>query len=595
MRPPTPDAINKALNILLGSIQDENECTFTSSCIHPLDVIPPEQLATNAEALALAKQHLDKKAEDLISRCQHRRNLAAPIHRLPQEIFGMILENFAAGRPIHDEHGLLQLLRVGRLWYHTIVSLPRLWTRVDLTLPPSIAKLVIERSKELPILALEWNPVDGYGGVEKEHEEILEMAIHNSTRFKSIKFQVSHNDPLDIRSLLESETPALDTLTVDVYAGSEAEEDGFENLKFVLSEGAPLKYLVLNNASTNFDSPRLSGLIALYLREAAIPTSLATLLKVLSATEQLELLKLEEMRPVHERVDLSPQITLGHLKELKIQAIATEYCAALLGSIFTPICSRVYVSDSWWSEATNALDSFLWQPGNTQTAALLGLNGQSDRRPLEISITVEYQMVRIRVHQREDWDSPFFSFKRPRSTEMVKLLREFFSAIPSCPPIDLAIWSAMAPSDALDLTGWSATLSLLDLSDEDCCLRALQQLAQRTAVSDSRETGASARRAEDWMCPNLQYITLRIPELDSQRDSHVAALLALVRKRWSGTDDGAAPANQPTEFDIFCTNSGYRELRGVEVEVQKVVPSFRFRQGGDDRALSTATSVSELS
>ncbi|KAG8918795.1 hypothetical protein FRC01_001648 [Tulasnella sp. 417] len=535
-------------------------------------------LATNAEALALAKQHLDKKAEDLISHCQHRRNLAAPIHRLPQEIFGMILENFEAGRPIHQKHGLLQLLRVGRLWYHTIVNSPRLWTRVDSGLSPRIARLVIERSKQLPILALEWDTLGVFYGLKKEHKEILEMLIHSSTTFKSMNFQVSFGDAFDIRPLLESETPALDTLTVYVDAGSEAEEDGFENFKFALSAGAPLKHLVLDDVSLNFDSPRLSGLITLYLRRNAIPTSFATLLQVLSATQRLEQLRLQEMWSVHEHVDLGPQITLGHLKGLKIEDITHEYSAALLGSIFTPICSGVDVNDSWWGEATGPLDTFLWQPGNTQTAALLGLNAPSDRRPRGISIFVEHQVVQIRVHERQGQDSRFFEFDRPRPAEMVKLLRDFFSVVPFCPPISLTIWGGTAPSDAFDLTGWSALLSSLRLSDENFCLRVLEQLAQRTAVSDSRETGASTTRVGDWICPNLRYIRLDIPEIDSQRDSHVVALLALVRKRWSKADDGPGPANQPTQFDIFCTNPDYQELRDVKVEVRKVVPSFGFRQ-----------------
>ncbi|KAG8892880.1 hypothetical protein FRC01_013902, partial [Tulasnella sp. 417] len=522
-------------------------------------------LTTSAEALSLAKQHLNTQADDLITNLKHRRNLTAPIHRLPQEIFRMVLENFAAGLPVDDKDGLLQLLQVGRLWYWAIVNSPRLWTRLDSALPPTIARLVIERSKGLPILSFAWNSLDAFSADAEAPEEILKMAIQNSARFKSMNFQILPYNPFEIRLLLESKTSALEILTVEVGKDCGVAGGGFR--KFALSEGAPLKYLDLSDVSLNFDSPRLSGLITLSLCRAAVPTSLATLLQVLSVTQRLEQLAIAEKRRIGEHVNPGRQITLGHLRELKIEDIANDYCAALLSSIFTPICSRVHVSDSPW--AIDPLDPLLWHPGSTQTAALLGLNGQSHTQTRRIAITVECQVVRIRVFEHEGGSPRFFSFKRRRPSHLFGLLPHFFGAAPFCPPIDLEIGSAMDPIDAFDLTGWSTTLGSLQLRDENTCLRALQQLAQRTAVSDSTETGASATQVEDWMCPNLRWIMLHIPESDLQRDSHVAALLALVRRRWSGTAGGPAPANQLGEFYIFCTNLSYQKLRDVEVDVQK--------------------------
>ncbi|KAG8918512.1 hypothetical protein FRC00_012406, partial [Tulasnella sp. 408] len=397
MKPPTKSAITNALNILLESIQEENECTFASSRNHPLDTISFEQRAKDLEILGLAKAHLDKEADDLISRIHHHRNPAAPIHRLPQEIFGMILANFTADRLVDEGYSLLQLLRVGRLWYHAIVNSPRLWNGLDSTLPPKIARLIIERSKGLPILSFSWTTVYGYKDYQA-HEEILEMAIQNSTRFKSIALRVSSDDPFPIESLLEGPTPALEALTVEVDNDQEG-EGGFR--EFILSEGAPLKQLALSDVSFNFDSPRLSGLVTLSLREFAIP-SLPRLLQVLSLTQQLEELTLGENTWIGESVAPGPQITLGHLKQLRIEDIASQYCAALLISIYNPICSRVYVSDGVWDEGTDLLDPLIWQPGNTRRAALLGLHQQPDARVFGISIEVETFTVNIRTQKEGD-------------------------------------------------------------------------------------------------------------------------------------------------------------------------------------------------
>ncbi|KAG9034259.1 hypothetical protein FS837_002251 [Tulasnella sp. UAMH 9824] len=567
MKPPSKDAITKALNILLESIQEENKRAFASSCTYPLDSIPFKQLATNAKALGLAKSYLNKEADDLISRIQNYRNLAAPINRLPEEILVMILETFAASRTVHDT---LQLLRIGRRWYRAIVSSPQLWTRLDSTLPPKIARLVVERSNDLPILSFDWNTADGQG-YQNKRKEILEIALQNSTRFTLMKFQVSSSDPIEIRPLLKAATPMLKTLTVEVGKGSVARGAGLG--AFVISDGVSLKHLALHDTSLNFDSPRLSGLITLSLYRSAVPTSVSTLLQVLSATQRLEELALGENGRIGQPVAPGPQVTLGHLKELKIEDITNHYCAALLSSICTPVCSCVYVRDSRRREGTDTLDPLIWQSGNTQTATLLGLDQQSDTRVLGISITAKYGVVVIQVREQGGGSGRFFSFVRPHPWELLNLLGHFLSDIPFSPPVDLTISSGMPHGDSFNLTPWSSLLESLGLSDPKACLRALEQLAQRTAAPNASERGTNATQVEDWVCPNLQYITLYIRDIESQRES----LLSLVRKRWSGTESGVAPANPPSEFEIICPRSGYKELRELELEVQKVVPSFVFR------------------
>ncbi|KIO27152.1 hypothetical protein M407DRAFT_23569, partial [Tulasnella calospora MUT 4182] len=341
--------------------------------------------------------------------------------------------------------------------------------------------------------------------------------------------------------------------------------------------GAPLKDLVLRDISLNFDSPRLAGLVTLSLYQAAVPTSLNILLQVLSAAQRLEQLTLGDKMRVGEPIVPGPQVTLGHLKILNIRKITDNYYAALLSSIYAPVCSSVDIDDPWRSTDVDTQDLLLWQPGNAQMAALLGLNQQSDIRTLKIYIALNYDTIRIRVREQEHGSARVFSFRRRRPLRMLKLLGQFFADFPFCPPIHLTIEASVYDHDPFDLTPWSACLVSLDLSHQTGNLRPMEQLAEYTVAPNANETGASAARAEDWMCPNLRYITLRVPKAESQPDLYGAALLSLVRRRWLRMDGGPTPAIQPDEFVIIGTHSGTKTQQDVETEVKRVVPSAVFR------------------
>lgn len=112
--------------------------------------------------------------------------------------------------------------------------------------------------------------------------------------------------------------------------------------QFALSEGAPLKYLVLHDVSLNYDSPRFPGLFTLHLSRAAAPNSLETLLQILSGTSRLEQLVVgQKKRIVGQAAEPGQRITLEYLKELKITDVANGYCAALLTSIYTRPASEL--------------------------------------------------------------------------------------------------------------------------------------------------------------------------------------------------------------------------------------------------------------
>ncbi|KAG8942796.1 hypothetical protein FRC04_003491 [Tulasnella sp. 424] len=592
MKPPSKDAISKALDILLESIGEQNGYSFPSSCTTPLSGIPLEELATYADALSSAKLHLADEADKLICQTQHRRNLAAPIHRLPEEIFKTILEMTET-----DVRDLLLWCQVGRLWHATIFNSPRLWTRMYSGLSPKMARWVLNLSKGLP-LSLHWDAVD------KRYGPIMDIAAQNSTRFKSMKLRGGLSKPLDIRRLLTSPTPALESLTAEVTRGWVAPAP-----EVVLSEGAPLKHLTLTNLTLTIDPHRLSSLITLFLDGSAIPASLGTLLQILSASAQLEQLTLLADTRVEdsEVPQPGPLVTLPRLGNLELDCITDDYCMALLASIYTPACSRIYVYDASGSQHVDSLDALVWKPGSVQAVALLGFNSSLEPRILGVPETVSMPQISttisvarsatlVRVEEKDSVRSRHLHFGR---SEPLKLLKRIGESLPHRPSLSislplsqhdsigirplkllkrigeslrhrpsLSLSRPLSQHDSIDLGPWSSTLESLELSDYKASLSAMEQLSQ--CIATPYGTGVLA--TESWMCPNLRFITLHIPGDEEECAIYIAALRLLVRKRWSGEDGGLAPAIQPDRFEIISPR--YRELQDVESEIQRVLPSF---------------------
>ncbi|KAG8922173.1 hypothetical protein FRC01_014370 [Tulasnella sp. 417] len=534
--------------------------------------IPLQQLAANADALTVARSHLYKEADKLIARVQHHRNLAAPIHQLPREVFETILEMSQKRRPVQDLRRLLSLLQVGRLWYATIVNCQRFWTRMDSSYPVKVARLMIMRSKTSPRLSFHWRW--SHSRSNETWKEILEMAVANSARFKSMEIQLRKDSFDSIRRLLDAPTTVLESLTIegDVYM-IEPSPNGFGN--FVLSEGVPLQHLDLHHVSLNYDSPRFSGLVTLRLDKSAVPSSVAVLVRMLSIASQLESLELSQptrMRRVEQSVwSPSPLINLPCLTYFTMTDMPRSYCAALLSSIYASApCCYIGVEDKSCNDCVEQLDGILWQPGSSQMAALLGANDDSDPSML-VDVTAENEQVTVRVDDHGYSGRRRFTFQRPEHSKLVKLIGEYIHHVPTSFTVALTLFDPLAQRDPLDLPPWSNHLMSLMISYPTASLRALEQLGQRTVP-----TGTGTAAEEDWLCPGLLYLSLNIIQTDEvERRAHVSALLLLIKKRWSG-EDGLPPAIELKNFEIMCSHSAHPHLQEVETEIQKTVPSFEF-------------------
>ncbi|KAG8914480.1 hypothetical protein FRC01_004038 [Tulasnella sp. 417] len=497
---------------------------------------------------------------------QRRRNLAAPIHRLPIEVLVLIFAAYAESSSLADDHSLLDLTTVSKAWYNSIVHSPELWTILQSDFSPKIAKLVLQRSKNLP-LSLIWNNTDCEESDEEELEEILELALQNSRRLKSIDMIVPEWGRLTVGRLLESNLPCLEKLEVKTVL-----EDGSgERLhEFKLSDGPPLREIALDRMSlSSWSSPRLTGLFALELTRPIQPPTVEELLDILYHSPQLEHLRLCDLFRSDSTWNRYQKgiITLPRLKEIFVEADGL-HLSTILTTIYAPSSNTVHIRGYLDHDDNAALFEEVCTLGNNQLKALLGLedSGQpSQEVPVPITISVEDIVARIvRSGDGEEREIVLYMYGSI-SARVVELLGQFFLSSPQIPAVDLTIRSAASSwrDVVFDLLPWSRSLRTLSVHQAGVCRSAVKQLGEQTENA--------VKGVLTWVCPNLTSIQLcywhsgeEVPELDG------LAIEALVRARWSEGRDGG----QLSDFTIRCTEERYPDIWSRKDVFKQIMPSL---------------------
>ncbi|KAG8942803.1 hypothetical protein FRC04_003498 [Tulasnella sp. 424] len=530
----------------------------------PAAIASLSSLPDNVEALALVKSCINNELDMLISSMQHRRNLAAPIHKLPIEVLVMIFAHFTASSSLSDDYNLLDLTTVNKLWYDAIVHSPQLWTVLESDFPLKINKLVVQRSKNLPI-SLIWDNT-GYESEQPELAGILELAVQNSVRLKSIEMTVPKPSELNAKGLLESSMPHLEKLQVKTVWVPYSEGVLLE--EFELMDGPPLREVSLDGMGlSSWSSPRLSGLVALDLTKPRQPPSVEQLLAILSNSTQLERLKLRQWyrsgtspwKPLSDR-----PITLPYLKDFDVQYIDPPYFVALLTSVYTPSTRSVTINPNLRDSDGNPLEE-VFALGADQLTALLGLansGSQSPSTPMPINISVDTFELQIERSGNNEARKISIRLGEEQCAQAASLLGQLFLALPHSPEVELSIDTAASwRFEALDLLPWSRSLRKLSVHCAVICRAVVKQLAQRTV--DPTE-GVTA-----WVCPNLASIDLcylhsaaEVAELDG------VALETLVRARWS--DAGAV--DQLLEFTIRFEAEEYPSIWSRAAFLKEAIP-----------------------
>ncbi|KAG8907410.1 hypothetical protein FRB99_004435 [Tulasnella sp. 403] len=344
MKPPTRTAVNQAIAILLESTYQENGIgKKKDSRLSDLSTVQLDRLA---EAVETARLTINREAQNRAARLRQYRNSLAPIHRLPVEILVQIL--FASLN--HDPNAwavltLRDLASVSKHWMEIIASTPYFWSIVSVAFPVDTIRLVLRKSKNVPLRVHCWSP--DILPVTEGTEEFMEVVSEYSSRWQSLSFR-GHATP-KVMEYLESSKPALIDLNVQFlwcYRASQL-------LK--IPPDCPLRRINLHSVSLEWDSPTLSNLTVLHLRSIHTnPPSLLHIVSIISSSPDIESLTLEDMSPNPEEAtqDVQLEVILStmhvHLPALRnfvLKNIPEHVSRWLLLQMSAPGCRRLVASN----------------------------------------------------------------------------------------------------------------------------------------------------------------------------------------------------------------------------------------------------------
>ncbi|KAG8912346.1 hypothetical protein FRC00_004727, partial [Tulasnella sp. 408] len=158
--PPRSSVVEKALAMLLESIQEQNLVSATLNDQRDSDSYQSEieRLDCLAEDRILAAESVLLAAKRSATVFLRRRNALVPLHRLPSEILALILLESLDFENGFDQTVLHSLAQVAHRWWEIIKSQPRFWTCV--LWPGDNIALSIRKARTLPLQLLNrqaWN------------------------------------------------------------------------------------------------------------------------------------------------------------------------------------------------------------------------------------------------------------------------------------------------------------------------------------------------------------------------------------------------------------------------------------------------------
>ncbi|KAG8948714.1 hypothetical protein FRC04_009324 [Tulasnella sp. 424] len=598
MKPPQNPAITKALAILMESIQEENgsQLAYESVDTAAFDSASLETLVEVDNALGIANSCISQVINSLIADIRYRRNLinsliadiryrrnrVALIHQLPAEVFTTIVtcltEDYS---PKEGERHMLDLMVVSRRWADIIVNSPELWTNIRFDHPAKFVKLIIERSKAHP-LSLAWDSSRSHDldSNNEEFKSMVELVTRNSPRLRSMEVTVGRGSQQTLRRLLDCPKPRLESLYVNL---SPLEFDDAASSRFRLSEGSPLKELVLDSAGLlNWDSQRLSGLRVLNLRRPANLPSISQILLILSTSPLLTQLKLWDFgsragipSAQTEQISGEKLIELPHLKTISIRDLPPSYCTSILSRILPRFCEYVDVMEYQLNSANTMPGEMFRRERSDTMVALLQLSKLYDPNSAgnsRLSIRVTDSQIMIEnVAQPESCSSELW-FGHTDAHHALGVLGEFFSGLDfKMPSLYLQLEEApIWKHKQLDLHQWSCSLESLHVDGSRIARAVYEVLAQQLLLEDG---------TMGWICPRLSYISLFYgsnsyvdDSEDTEMDDGLALLLA-VQKRWSGENEIPAAA-QPKEFCVWFRDGIFASIRSRVEAIRSIVPCF---------------------
>ncbi|KDQ07364.1 hypothetical protein BOTBODRAFT_38891 [Botryobasidium botryosum FD-172 SS1] len=255
------DCIEEVLRCL-----DRDSRTKDSTAPTPASIAVSDQARVIIDEEWRAIDYIKARVEERQKHIGRRRNNLAPIHRLPNEILGII---FKLVKREASPVGFNDFLSVSHRWRIIALNTPSLWTNIH-NLSGPLLDVFIARSKQHSLEVSYGRPED-----RSDSSALLEYLAHISPYvqgWRTCQLFGPLRARAEILSYLTTPAPTLETLSISLY---KARGDGVDDAELdddtgpfnpLFGGSAPrLRELALDGAFVSLSSPIFSGLTKLEL------------------------------------------------------------------------------------------------------------------------------------------------------------------------------------------------------------------------------------------------------------------------------------------------------------------------------------------
>ncbi|KIK61738.1 hypothetical protein GYMLUDRAFT_243417 [Collybiopsis luxurians FD-317 M1] len=322
----------------------------------PLMPVTTPQIVTQAQFDQIDQEII--KYEDAIRALQSRRNLMAPISKLPAEILCTIFMFCNTPEPVNTYAAVdlrwrwITVTHISRLWRSIAMNCPALWSRPEFT-KTEWAYEMIKRSKMAPLTI---EVTSNYWLTPRVVDAVSEGLKHLD-RINEIRLTASRDNMDKLLSGISQPAPFLRTLYLDIgrsdyYYHSRAEPytlphhflgDGVE--EGTRDGTVRLTHIELTRCHLRWDSTLLSNLSYLKVHNPGPPApTLDQFIGALAKMPQLEILDLENTLPANADTAFSekPRVNLPRLRKLRVVG-ALEECAIFLDHVSVPSGATMHI------------------------------------------------------------------------------------------------------------------------------------------------------------------------------------------------------------------------------------------------------------
>ncbi|KAG8954283.1 hypothetical protein FRC04_000508 [Tulasnella sp. 424] len=423
MKPPSSEAIQTAISILLRSITEENKDADTIFQPLPkeLEHLEEATLVATSQALTIAQTTLQAEFLSQVAAIHKQLNTLRPIHRLHRDLFeDILLEAINMGG--WSVASLHRLARVSTSWRDIVRTSPRLWAVADIGSPPAEVALALRKSASALLridavyrLGFYYNP-----------KEFLKMVIPHVGRCAVLAAGNTRDCTIDgvpeVSALFEHDFPELVDLRLESVwtANSISRRFWGDRLRRVHLQATALAW-------NDF-----SGLTHLTI-DADHSLAPNQLLKILASSPDIEVLSLRRLSLGETATEPPtiprPQVKLPRLKQILIESSTDDHIDALLSSVVAESLQKLHI---WAYNRLTAIEDAhntrpIWFNSEglqrhiakvSRNAGLPSLNVVID--PVEIVTVAEREfaesVVAVSVHMRnlpERWWGLLESIKLP--------------------------------------------------------------------------------------------------------------------------------------------------------------------------------------